>query len=65
MNVKLEIKINKNLLNDILKEKKMLSCIKDDYADIPYDFSNTLSEEFLLSILTDYLKINISSQNED
>ena len=70
--VKLEIKIDKRLLNDILKEKKMLSCIKDNHSDIPYDFANTLSEEFLLSILseyekqqpTDYLKIKISPQND-
>ena len=68
--VTIELKIDKHLLNDILKEKKMLSCLNEKYQDIPLQFKNTISDEFLTSILseyekqkpTDYLEIKIASK---
>ena len=69
--VTIELKINRNLLTDIVKEKKMLSCLKDKWGSIPLEFRVTISDEFLISNLaeyekqqpTDYLQIKIGSQN--
>ena len=45
MMVTIELKIDKKLLNDIVKEKKMLSCLKDKWGSIPLEFRDTISDE--------------------